>query len=117
MAENLGEKTSAKSSKEGLGDEIYTHVASQSATRLGVCLTLVGLFKVIEGLKKINTLADELLALGALAFLVSGVLAYYALKTKNPQSKYMVGRVADVIYLASNGLLIIICLIIAFELL
>ena len=117
MDETREEETAAQSVEEELGDQIYTHIASQSTTRLGVCLTLVGLFKVVDGLKTIEVLADEILAVGAVAFLVSGMLGYYALRTKKPRTKYLVGRIADATYLASNGLLIVICLIIAFELL
>ena len=110
------EKTTSKTSKEPLGDDIHTHIASQSGIRVGTCLTLLGLLRVVEGLKRVNTFGDEILALCALAFLVSGMLGYIALRTKKPRWKYSTGRTADAVFLASHGLLIIICLIIAYEL-
>ncbi len=115
MSEAPKEKTIAPASKEPFKDEIYTHIASQSATKLGLCLTLLGLLRVVEGLKKIDTLADEILALGALAFLVAGTFAYFALRTEKPRSKYLAGKIADTLFLISHGVLILTCLIIAFQ--
>ena len=111
----LAENMTSKTSKEPLGDGIHTHIASQSAIKVGTCLTLLGLLRVVEGLKKVDNFGDEILALCALAFLVSGMLAYFAMRTEKSRSKYLAGRAADAVFLASHGLLIIICLIIAYE--
>lgn len=114
--ESPKEETTVKAPKQPLGDDIHTHIASQSAIRVGTCLTLLGLLRVVEGLKKVDTLGDEILALGAAGFLVSGMLAYFALRSKKSHSKYVAGWTADAVFLASHGLLIIICLVIAYEL-
>ncbi|MBA2502929.1 MAG: hypothetical protein H0V27_08625 [Pyrinomonadaceae bacterium] len=110
------EEPPAQNSKEPLKDCIHIHIAAQSANRVGLCLTLLGLLRVVEGLKRIDTVADEISALAALAFLVSGTLAYFAMRSEKPRAKYTAGRAADAIFLASHGLLALICLIVAYEL-
>ncbi len=110
------EEAPATNSKEPYKDCIHIHIATQSGNRVGLCLTLLGLLRVVEGLKKIDTLADEILALAALAFLFSGTLAYFAMRSENQGAKYTAGRAADAIFLASDGLLVIVCLIVAYKL-
>jgi hypothetical protein len=43
-------------------------------TKFGVCLTLIELFRVFEVLKEVSILADELMAIEAVIFLVSRLL-------------------------------------------
>src|SRR6185295_8881759 len=66
------------------GPQIYDYVFNHSLMMVGLCLTLLGLTKLVEGLKNVSTLADELLAANAVFFLVAGLLSYLALKQARP---------------------------------
>jgi hypothetical protein len=56
--------------EETLEEDISIHIFSTSATMVGVCLTVIGLFKLIIQLKAIGTLGDDLLAIDASLFLI-----------------------------------------------
>jgi hypothetical protein len=99
-----------------LGDTIYTHISTQSSVKVGVCLTLLGLLKVVEGLKGVSTIGDEFLAVDAIIFLISGLLSYFALKQERQRRKYVLGRAADGLFITALCLLVIICCSIVYEL-
>jgi hypothetical protein len=79
-------------------------------------LTLLGLLKVVEGLKGVSTIGDELLAVDAIIFLISGLLSYFALKQERQRRKYVMGRAADGLFITALCLLVIICCSIVYEL-
>lgn len=60
-----------------LDDDICVHIFTASAALVGVCLTVIGLFRVVAKLKDINSLADAvfLVALSLMA-VVCGLIAY-----------------------------------------
>lgn len=90
-----------------LGDTIYTRIFTQSSTKVGVCLTLLGLIKVVEGLKKVSTPSDEILIVGAIAFLMSELVSFSALKQGSERRKYVLGRVSTALFVTALCLLII----------
>jgi hypothetical protein len=61
--------------------------------------------------------ADELLAIDAVGFLVSGLLSYIGIKDADPERKHKKGRAGDILFTLSLSLLAVICAIVAFELL
>src|SRR5688572_21675966 len=61
-------------------DAIYAHLLNHSAVKVGSCLTLLGLIKAVEGVKEVVSVSDELLAIAAMSFIVSGAATYIALK-------------------------------------
>jgi hypothetical protein len=89
---------------------------NQSSIKVGMCLTLLGLMKVVEGVREVTSITDELLAINAVAFLLSTMLTYFALKSPHPERKRRLGRSADLIFSGALILLAAICCIIAFEL-
>ena len=102
-------------SKKELGDTIYAHILNHSATHIGMCLTLLGLVRVVEGVKNVHTLADELLAINAVGFLVSSLLTYSALKKEEGEGKQKLLRAGDIIFTGALGLLAVICVTLVFE--
>ncbi|MCM3904982.1 MAG: hypothetical protein ND866_25065, partial [Pyrinomonadaceae bacterium] len=63
-------------SKMPLEEDISVHIFTTSATMVGVCLTVIGLFKLILQQKFISTCADDLLSIDAMLFLSACGLAY-----------------------------------------
>lgn len=102
--------------KEKLNEQIYTQILNQSSVKIGLCLTLLGLIKVVEGVKNVTSIVDELLAINAIAFLISSIASYYALK-QDGDSKRKAGKVADIIFTVSLFILAMVCGILALEIL
>jgi hypothetical protein len=50
---------------------------------VGVCLTVIGLIRVVITLGRADTVADDFLAGDALLFLVSCLLSYWALRSRS----------------------------------
>lgn len=103
-----------KSGRDKLDEGISIHIFSTSATLIGVCLTVIGILEALLHLKGYNTLADELLAVSGLLFLVSCVLSYYALRTKSTSPHRRIEKISDVIFLLALALMAITCGLIAY---
>ena len=103
--------------KKSLEADISIHIFTASAGLVGVCLTVIGLIRVVVATINVDTIADNLLAIDALLFLASCLLAYWALRTRSIRRMYRVERAADAIFIAGLLLMTGVCSIIAYELL
>jgi hypothetical protein len=66
-------------------DSTYPHLLtllSVSAAMVGVCLTAIGLVSVIEALRQVEALVDDLLAIGTLTFSVVTLMSFLGLRTQ-----------------------------------
>src|SRR5438132_4180850 len=82
-----------------LEEDICIHIFTVSAAMVGVCLTVIGLIRIVITIQKADTLADDLLAADALLYLVSCMLSYWALRTRKVRRMHRVERVADCVFL------------------
>jgi len=98
-----------------LEEDISIHIFTASAAMVGVCLTVIGLLRVVISVRKVTTLADDLLALDAFLFLTSCLLSYLALRTRSVQRMYRVERLADGIFILSLVLMALVCGLIVYE--
>lgn len=98
-----------------LEENICTHIFSVSAAMIGVCLTVIGLIRVIIKFHKADTIADDLLAIDSLLFLVSCLLSYWALRAHKFKRMHYIERIADSIFIIAMLLMTCICGFIAFE--
>ena len=80
-----------------LEEDISVHIFTASAAMVGVCVTVLGLFRISFRLKNVATMGEEFLAFDALIFLASCILSYFALRTRRKERKYVVERVAEFI--------------------
>jgi hypothetical protein len=76
-------------SQEPLQTDICVHILSVSAGMVGVCLTVIGLFRVITELKSVDSIGDNLLAVDALAFLTS--LSFPILRSGHGEINVIIG--------------------------
>ena len=106
--------TSEQESKRQLEADICVHIFSVSAALVGVCLTVIGLLRVIISTNKVETFVDDLLAADAVLFLFSCLLSYWALRTRSLYRMHRVERVADTIFLVGLFLMVLICSAIAY---
>lgn len=105
-----------KRDKITLEEDLCIHIFTVSAAMVGVCLTVIGLIRIVITIQKADTLADNLLALDALLFLTSGGLSYWALRTRGVRRMHRVERFADAVFLSAMLLMTAICLFITFAL-
>lgn len=89
--------------------DLCTHIFTASAALVGVCLTVIGLIRVVTATTKVGTIADDLLAADATLFMVSCVLSYWALRARNIRRMHRLERTADAIFLIGLLLMTIVC--------
>ena len=63
-------------------ENLSVQIFAVSAAMVGVCLTVIGLVSISSALKKIETLGDELVAIGGILFLISCIISYTGIKRK-----------------------------------
>lgn len=100
--------------KEANENQICVHIFSVSATLVGVCLTVIGIFRAIGELKNFSTVGDNILAIDALIFLASCILAYSALRSVDLPRKKRLEKFADILFICGLLLMGIVCCIIAY---
>lgn len=105
-----------RTTPKAMDDTLFGHIMMQASMKVGMCLTLLGLVKVVEGAKGQMMIADEILAVDALLFLVSNLTAYHALKQTNTKRKAQFGRVGDVLFTVALALLATVCALLALQL-
>jgi uncharacterized membrane protein YqjE len=82
-----------------LEQDICIHIFTVSSAMVGVCLTVIGLIRVVITLGKADTLADDFLAMDALLFLTSCLLSYWALRSRRLRRMHRLERIADGIFI------------------
>jgi len=76
---------------------------------VGVCLTVIGLVRVVITLGKADTFADDLLALDALLFLVCCFVSYAALRSRGSRRMHRLERIADGVFILAMVVMVVIC--------
>lgn len=99
----------------GLEEDISIHIFTASAAMVGVCITVIGLLRVVLTIRGGAIFADDFLALDALIFLVSCLLSYLALRTRSASRMYRVERCADILFISGLVLMVVACGFIVYE--
>ncbi|RBP44344.1 hypothetical protein DES53_104163 [Roseimicrobium gellanilyticum] len=99
-------------SKTHLEEDIAIHIFSVSAAMVGVCITVISIVRVVIRAEGVNTIADDLLAVDALIFLLSCFLSYWALRTRKKNRMHRVERAADIVFLSGLSVMAIVCVLI-----
>jgi Kef-type K+ transport system membrane component KefB len=97
-----------------LEQDISIHIFTVSSAMVGVCLTVIGLIRVVITLGRADTLADDLLAGDALLFLISCLLSYWALRSRSVRRMHSLERIADGIFILAMIGMVIICALITY---
>lgn len=85
-----------------------------AAAMVGVCLTGIGLLRVVAAVRGRETLADDLLSFDALLFLAATLASYIALRVQSHQRLHGLERVADAAFIAAMLLLTLACFVITY---
>lgn len=94
--------------------DLTMHVFAVSAGMVGVCLTAIGLLRLVTAQTKVQTLGDDLLAVDALLFVVCAFLAFWSFKTTVPSVRRRLRLVVDVLFLLGLAAMGAICAVIAY---
>jgi hypothetical protein len=106
-----------KQQNEEFERTLDVHIMSVSATLVGVCLMVIGIYRVSNKLTAVNSLGDDFLALDAFGFLASCMLSYFALRARDKRRQKLLEKLADRTFLLSLSFMVFISLLIVYELL
>ena len=110
---NRAEKSGSGSALE---EDISIHIFTTSATMVGVCLTVIGVIRVVLRIRSVSTWSDDLLSVDALLFLSACGVAYWALRTRSIKRRLRTEKVADLIFLLALTLMTAVCALITYTL-
>src|SRR5438876_363397 len=111
-----GETESQRDPNSHLERDICIHIFTVSSAMVGVCLTVIGLIRVVITLGTADTLADHFLAGDALLFLVSCLLPYWALRSRGLRRMPRLERIADGIFIIAMIGMVVVCALITYTL-
>jgi cation transport ATPase len=94
--------------------DLTMHVFTVSAGMVGVCLTAIGLLRLITAQTKVQTLGDDLLAVDAILFVICVFLAFWSFKTKTTSTRRRLRLVVDILFLVGLAGMAAICAVIAY---
>src|SRR5215471_16481376 len=109
-----GETSGQGDSDTHLEHDISIHIFTVFSARVGVCLTVIGLIRVVITLGRADTLADDFLAVDALLFLVSCLLSYWALRSRSARRMHRLEKIADGIFILAMIGMVVICALITY---
>jgi len=96
--------------------ELSGHIFSVSAGLVGVCLTVVGLFRLFRRVGEVASVADNLIAIDAIVFLCACLLSYLALRSRQELDWRRLERYADGLFLLGLAAMVVISGLVAYEL-
>jgi len=103
-------------SRETIDVDVTIHVFTVSATLVGVCLTVIGIFIMSRRLSHVRSFGEILLACDALIFLASCLISYSALKIRRNGRRRRLERLGEEIFFAALSFMVFICGFIIYEL-
>src|SRR5256712_12084788 len=109
-----GETQSQRAPNGHLEQDICIHIFTVSSAMVGVCLTVIGLIRVVITLGTADTLADDCLAMNALLFLISCLLSYWALRSRGWRRMHRLERLADGIFIFAMIGMMVVCTLITY---
>src|SRR6476660_6419679 len=109
-----GEKDANGDGNSHLEQDICIHIFTVSSAMVGVCLTVIGLIRVVITFGRADTLADDFLAADALLFLISCLLSYWALRSRSLRRMHRLEKIADGIFILAMIGMVIICALITY---
>ncbi|MBZ9785607.1 hypothetical protein K9857_29090 [Pseudomonas sp. REP124] len=82
-----------------LDDDICVHIFASSGAMVGVCLTVVGILRVVINIRQEDLIGQNLLAVNAIIYLMTCLIAYWALRTRRAKRNHRLERIADGLFL------------------
>lgn len=102
--------------RAALDEQTCRLICPIAAAMVGVCLTGIGLLRVTTLVHGRGTVADDILAVDALLFLIATLASYFALRVASRSRLHWLERVADLAFIVAMLLLTIACFVITYAL-
>lgn len=102
------------SPRKHLEEDTRVQIFKVSAVMVGVCLTVIGLLRIVITMEKTDTLADDLLSGDAILFLISCLSSFWVLRTPSNPRMRRLEYLADYIFIVAMIFMVIICLFITY---
>lgn len=87
-----------------------------ASAMVGVCMTGIGLLRVAASVRGDTTIADDLLSVDALLFLLATLTSYFALRVQSSVRLRGLEQVADKAFILAMALLTVACFVITYSL-
>jgi hypothetical protein len=97
-----------------LEQDLCIHIFTVSAAMVGVCLTVIGIIRIVISIRKADTLADDLLAVDAVLFLASCLSSYLALRTRSTHRLHGLEKFADFTFIVALVAMVLVCAFITY---
>ena len=106
----------ARERRRQLDERICRLICPIASSMVGVCLTGIGLLHVSIAIGRRAGVADYLLAVYALLFLVATLASYFSLRSLDHRRLHAMERVADATFITAMLLLTAACFVITYAL-
>lgn len=113
---NAHETAKSRALKEEQEHGLIMHVFTISAGMVGVCLTGIGLLRVIIAQTKVSTFGDDLLAADAVMFMTCCFLSFWSFKTSSVPRRHVMRWIIDGLFMLALALMVVVCGLIVYAL-
>lgn len=90
------------------------HVFAISAAMVGVCLTAIGILRLVTSQTRVETIGDGLLAADAVVFMLCCFISFWSFKTKNLRLRHLLRLIIDGLFMLALTIMVIVCAVIAY---
>lgn len=106
---------------DAVADErFYTHqltVLSVSSGMVGVCLTAIGLIGIIKSMNNVEVFVDDMLAVGAVLFMVTALLSFCAMRMRLARAWRGLAATIDIAFCIGLVLVVVATALLTWEVL
>ena len=89
--------------------DIAAHIFTTSSVMLGLCLTIISVVRSLKTPDTLETVVDDVIAAGALVFLLACFLSYAVLRSRHLGRMHRVESVADAVFLLGLTIMGVAC--------
>ena len=107
---------SGETSQEQREHEFTLHVFGISAGMVGVCLTAIGILRLVAVQAQVESVGDEFLAADAVLFVTCCFISFWSFKTRQPKLRQRLRFLVDALFMIALVLMVVVCAIIAYAL-
>jgi hypothetical protein len=104
----------AQNNTEAREHDLTMHVFAVSSGMVGVCLTAIGLLRLVAAQTQAQTIGDDLLAINAILFATCAFLAFWSFKTGKTATRRRLRLFVDIFFLIALASTGAICALIAY---
>lgn len=94
--------------------DLTMHVFAISAAMVGVCLTAIGILRLVTSQTRVETIGDNLLAADAMAFMMCCFISFWSFKTKNVRLRHLLRLIIDWLFMLAMTIMVIVCSVITY---